>query len=467
VLLEPEITNKSSQKFKVLIVSAYELGRQPIPVATAASIFRRANCDVSVLDLATSPNDFDLRSVDVLVISCSMHTASRLGLEFARGAKLFNPEMRVVGFGLYASLLAQDEYSNNEIDYWIGGEFETGLSEFADSLVETPLLSELSDEDITGLGQYPNFKRDVHILPDRGGLRSLKHYGHVERTDGSHFAGAVEATRGCAHMCTHCPIPSVYGGKLRLVDRDLVLKDIDAQIELGAQHITFTDPDFFNAVPHSISIIREMRKRYSGVTFDATIKVEHLIEYKESISELSELGCLFITSAFESLNDSILNKLQKGHTSEDLHTALDLVRASDLFINPTWLPFTPWTQIQDIKDILIFSAEQGLVSRVPAIQYGLRLLVPPRSLLIKELETEGLLGNFNNKKLTYEWSNEETDALQRQISELVEAGQREQHDFGDIFSDVWALVFGLETPIPSVKVDVPDFIPGLTEGWFC
>jgi hypothetical protein len=162
-----------------------------------------------------------------------------------------------------------------------------------------------------------------------------------------------------------------------------------------------------------------------------------------------------------------LNKLQKGHTSEDLHTALDLVRASDLFINPTWLPFTPWTQIQDIKDILIFSAEQGLVSRVPAIQYGLRLLVPPRSLLIKELETEGLLGNFNNKKLTYEWSNEKTDALQRQISELVEAGQREQHDFGDIFSDVWALVFGLETPIPSVKVDVPDFIPGLTEGWFC
>jgi len=69
--------------------------------------------------------------------------------------------------------------------------------------------------------------------------------------------------------------------------------------------------------------------------------------------------------------------------------------------------------------------------------------------------------------LTYEWSNEETDALQRQISELVEAGQREQHDFGDIFSDVWALVFGPETPIPSVKVDVPDFIPGLTEGWFC
>lgn len=467
MLLESEITNKSSRKFRVLIISAYELGRQPIPVATAASIFRRANCDVSVLDLATSSSDFDLLSVDVLVISCSMHTASRLGLEFARGAKLRNPEMRIVGFGLYASLLAQDEYINNEIDFWIGGEFETGLSEFVDSLVQTPKLSELSDEDISGLGQYPNFKRDVHLLPDRAGLQSLRHYGHVERIDGSHFAGAVEATRGCAHMCSHCPIPSVYGGKLRLVDRDLVLEDIDVQIELGAQHITFTDPDFFNAVPHSMSIIRGMRERYSEVTFDATIKVEHLIEYQESISELSELGCLFITSAFESLNDSILNKLEKGHTSEDLYRVLDLVRASDLFINPTWLPFTPWTQTQDIKDILRFSAEQGLVSRVPSIQYGLRLLVPPRSLLIKKLESEGLLGEFNNEKLTYEWSNEEADTLQREINELVEVGQRDRHDFDDIFADVWNLVFGYETPIPAVKVAVPDFIPGLTEGWFC
>ena len=465
--LEPEITNKSSQKFKVLIVSAYELGRQPIPVASAASIFRRANCDVSVLDLSTSSSDCDLKTVDVLVISCSMHTASRLGLEFARGAKLANPEMRIVGFGLYASLLAQDEYVNHEIDFWIGGEFETGLSEFVDSLVETPKLSELSDEDISGVGQYPNFKRGVHLLPDRTGLQSLRHYGHVERVDGSHFAGAVEATRGCAHMCTHCPIPSVYGGKLRLVDHELVLRDIDTQIELGAEHITFTDPDFFNAVPHSMRIVREMRERYSGITFDATIKVEHLIEHQQMIPQLSELGCLFITSAFESLNDSILNKLKKGHTSADLFRALDLVRASNLFINPTWLPFTPWTQVKDIKDILVFSVEQGLVSRVPSIQYGLRLLIPPQSLLINTLQGEGLLGSFNNEKLTYEWINKETDTLQGEISKLVEIGQSELHDFGDIFSDVWNLVFGSKTPMPAVKVDVPDFVPGLTEGWFC
>ena len=107
------------------------------------------------------------------------------------------------------------------------------------------------------------------------------------------------------------------------------------------------------------------------------------------------------------------------------------------------------------------------MSRVPPIQYGLRLLVPPRSLLIDTLQNEGLLRSFNNEKLTYEWINKETDVLQGQISELVEAGQSEFYDFNDTFSDVWNLVFGSEVPIPAVKVDIPDFIPGLTEGWFC
>ena len=53
------------------------------------------------------------------------------------------------------------------------------------------------------------------------------------------------------------------------------------------------------------------------------------------------------------------------------------------------------------------------------------------------------------------------------IRDRVEAGQSEFYDFNDTFSDVWNLVFGSEVPIPAVKVDIPDFIPGLTEGWFC
>ena len=68
----------------------------------------------------------------------------------------------------------------------------------------------------------------------------------------------------------------MYEGKLRLVSPEIVLEDIENHIGHGARHITFTDPDFFNAVPLSFEILHEMRRRHPEITFNATIKVEHL-----------------------------------------------------------------------------------------------------------------------------------------------------------------------------------------------
>jgi hypothetical protein len=38
----------------------------------------------------------------------------------------------------------------------------------------------------------------------------------------------------------------VYNGVFRIVQRDVVLADIRQQVAMGAEHITFGDPDFFN-----------------------------------------------------------------------------------------------------------------------------------------------------------------------------------------------------------------------------
>ena len=59
--------------------------------------------------------------------------------------------------------------------------------------------------------------------------------------------GSTEATRGCKHLCRHCPIVPVYNGVFRVVDREVVALRYPAASGGGrAQHITFGDPDFFN-----------------------------------------------------------------------------------------------------------------------------------------------------------------------------------------------------------------------------
>src|SRR6185295_4904284 len=120
------------------------------------------------------------------------------------------------------------------------------------------------------------------------------------------LAGYAEASRGCLHRCRHCPIPPVYDGRFFVVPRDVVLADIRSQVEAGARHVTFGDPDFLNGPAHSLAILREMRREFPFVSHDFTAKIEHLLKHRDLLPEMASLGCSFIVSAVESLSDRVL-----------------------------------------------------------------------------------------------------------------------------------------------------------------
>ena len=131
-----------------------------------------------------------------------------------------------------------------------------------------------------------------------------------------------------------------------------MLADIDQLVDQGAKHITFADPDFLNGVRHSIEIVRRLHSRHPQLTFDATIKVEHILEHVGLWNEFRDSGCLFVVSAFESVSENILHILDKGHTPADAVTAIHLLRRHGIEIRPSWMPFTPWTSPEAVRDIL-------------------------------------------------------------------------------------------------------------------
>ncbi len=53
------------------------------------------------------------------------------------------------------------------------------------------------------------------------------------------------------------------------------------------------------------------------LTYDVTIKIEHLLKHSSHLEDLKETGCLWVTSAVESIDDRVLKLLDKGHTKED------------------------------------------------------------------------------------------------------------------------------------------------------
>jgi hypothetical protein len=134
------------------------------------------------------------------------------------------------------------------------------------------------------------------------------------------IVGATDATRGCKHRCRHCPIVPVYDGQFRVVPVDVVMADIRAQVEQGATHISFGDP--------ISSTARRTRARSSKRCIANSrrhLRRDHQgrasARASRSAAGAGATGCLFVTSAVESVDDEVLAKLEKGHTRADFIAA--------------------------------------------------------------------------------------------------------------------------------------------------
>ncbi len=314
---------------RILLVSTYELGHQPLHIASPAARLREAGHEVSVVDVSIEPFRAEAAvGQDAVAISVPMHTAMRLAAGVVRSIQSRSPEIPIALYGLYAAM-----GDPGSVDRVIVGEYEDDLVGWFAGVSEGHVER----------GPTTSLDRHRFVVPDRSSLPPLDSYAHLSIGDEHRVVGYVEASHGCRHRCRHCPLPAVYDGRFRIVDPAIVTADISRMVEQGARHITFGDPDFFNGVPHAMRVLDAAHSAHPDLTFDVTIKVEHLLDHQDQLRVLAERGVVFVTSAFETTNDRVLELLDKGHTRSDMVEALALARAAGLEIHPSWLPFTPWT----------------------------------------------------------------------------------------------------------------------------
>jgi radical SAM family protein len=288
------------------------------------------------------------------------------------------------------------------------------------------------------------------------------------------LVGYTEASRGCLHLCRHCPIVPIYEGQFRVVQPDVVLADVAGQVAAGAGHITFGDPDFFNGPTHAMKIVSALHDAHPSITYDVTIKVEHLLRHRDLVHRLAETGCAFVTSAVESVDDRVLSYLDKGHTRADFVEAVALSRAAGLTLVPTFVAFHPWLTLASYCDLLDTIECLDLVDHVAPIQLAIRLLIPNGSRLLTLDAMRVHVGAFDPATLTYRWSHPDprVDELQRDLTALV--GMRLTGNRRVIFDEVTILAHeraGLPMP-PRTKGDSKpardrSTVPYLNEPWYC
>lgn len=445
----------------VLLISTYELGHQPFGLASPAAWLRREGFSVACLDLSREPlGETEVGAADFIAFYVPMHTATRLAVNALPAVRQLNPRARLCFYGLYAPV--NTEYLRKlGVQTILGGEFEEALLRAVqDSSQSQPLIS---------------LDRLKFVTPDRTGLPSLARYARLQHPAGGPLlAGYTEASRGCKHLCRHCPIVPVYNGRFRIVQPEVVLEDIRQQVAAGAQHITFGDPDFFNGIRHALYIVTALHAEHPTVTYDATIKVEHLLQHAAHLPALHETGCLFITTAVESIDDHVLALLEKGHTFAHFVRVVALARDAGLALCPTFIAFTPWTTLEAYCELLEAIDELDLVENVAPVQLGLRLLIPAGSRLLELPEVRGMVGFFSETDLVYPWKhcNPRVDALYERVQALIQQGLKEKASRRAIFRNVATTSREAAGLAQRWRAAEPPLIaraaiPYLNEPWYC
>jgi len=438
------------------------MGRQPFGLASPAAWLRNAGVEVMCLDLSKEKlTEASVRDAGAIGFFLPMHTATRLALPVIERVRAMNPAARLIAYGLYAPLNATVLREHGVADV-LGGEFEEDL-----------VRSVLGAEAVASNARInpAAIPRLDFVVPARDGLPPLARYATLQLGSERRTAGYTEASRGCKHRCRHCPIVPVYDGRFRVVPPEIVLADVRAQVAAGARHVTFGDPDFFNGIRHAETVITGFAREFPAVTYDVTIKIEHLLKHRDTLPLLRATGCAFVTSAVESIDDRVLEILEKGHTRADFEQVVALCREAGLTLAPTFVPFTPWTTLESYLELLHAIDRLELADHVAPIQLAIRLLIPQGSRMLEVEEMRAVTGSFNAASLTYPWRHADprVDTLQEELTGIV--GVKLTAPRRAVFARVWDVAHE-RAGVTSMRYDDATLtpraaIPYLNEPWYC
>ncbi|NOY16138.1 MAG: radical SAM protein [Gammaproteobacteria bacterium] len=454
-----------SDKQRIVLISPYDLGRQPFALAEPAALFSQAGYEVKCLDLSQQKLTTEvLAPATTVFLYLSMLTATRIAIEAMPRIKKMAPQARIAVFGWYAPVNEQF-LRDRGVDAVFGGESEDDMLAYTASITD-------EDDHPARTETVINLSRIKFLVPDRQSLPALEKYAQLVLPDGSRrIMGFTDTTRGCKHLCRHCPVVPVYRGHFYVVPADIVLEDIRQQVAKGAQHISFGDPDFLNGPRHARRIIEAMHEEFPALSYDAVIKIEHIIKYPEFLPFLRDSGCILVTTAVESVENRILERLDKGHTAAEFEMVVTMMNKHNIALAPTFIPFTPWTTIDNYINLLNRIAELKLIMSVNPVQLSLRLLIPNGSRLLELPKEETCVTDFNPASLGYTWVHKDPqlDLLQENIRHWTEKAENDGLSRLQIFNGIRRIALKAtgRNALDVTEDHSGNSIPTHSESWYC
>jgi radical SAM superfamily enzyme YgiQ (UPF0313 family) len=162
----------------------------------------------------------------------------------------------------------------------------------------------------------PKYLKLSEFTPERDALDNRRYF-----VEGG--MGAVEDKRGCAKGCIYCADPLGKGKQVRLRTPDSVADEIGRLLELGIDHFHFCDSEFNIPEAHAREVCLKLIERGLGnkVRWYAYLSPA---PFSDELANLCQrAGCAGIDFGADSGNDSVLRKLGRDFTGDDLRRTAD------------------------------------------------------------------------------------------------------------------------------------------------
>jgi radical SAM superfamily enzyme YgiQ (UPF0313 family) len=396
---------------QIVLAAVYDGGVQPISIGSAASHLIDAGFAPVCIDTTVEPQRFGelVANATVLAISVPLFQAVAPAAEYATRCRALNPKCTIVMFGQHANI-HRERLLSRYCDYVIRGDYEAGLV----ALVRGADATDLASLGVCARGcSAPVYIHRRPLLPPaRSMLPPLSCYRYPEleflwtRDAPVPLVGNVETARGCHHACSYCSVFAATGRKVALLAQDMIIEDIRQVVQMGAKHIWFTDAEFFNGRHHGLFVIQRMKREFPDLTFDITTRADHILECKDQIRELRDLGCLFVTSALEFPSQVFLDAVDKELRLDQIESAVAYCQQIGLTLNPTFIPFNPWVGYEELNAFRNWLERQRLLEAVNPLQYETRLYLYKGSPLLNHPDVRKL--KLTEREFEYEWEHPDT-----------------------------------------------------------
>lgn len=356
---------------RCLVVSPFEAELQPLAAASAAGALRDAHLDVQAWDADRFPDASGFVEADLVMLSVQQFESLERAIGLVPALRAAHPGGVIVAFGQYAQM--NSSVFQSLVDAVLFDEPERVATELA-TAAERHCVDDLPGA-LTSRRMNPKAPRGRLQLsaPARDLFPALIHYEAHHGPWG--LMGNLEASRGCHHKCTYCSVYGAYDGGSAAYETDAVVADALQLADDGVRHFCFIDAEFFNSRTNGKTIMRRVVDEVGPCTFEFTTRVDHVLKYTRELDELVGLGLRRVTSALEFPSDRILRIFDKGIDVADMRRAIVEADRLGVVLNPTFIPFTPWIEYDELLTFEDFLVETGLAKVAEPTVLQTRLLL--------------------------------------------------------------------------------------------